>query len=228
MLIVGPGLDLAPRTGLLESGPPESYQPWAVVDALLGLGAARLASLHVVAADINPRVATHLQPAARKAPILTLVSGIAETATVALTAEYREYFAGLGGAIGARRATVAVDNGHLRKTVQVRDDVARVLRAQSLDIVTERLAGEPFDVIVATNILPYFDDVQLTLAIANIASMLSPGGLFLHNESRPLLREVATAVNMPAEQSRHAVIATVRGAPAPLFDSLWVHKKNRN
>ena len=38
VLIVGPGLDLAPRTGLLEAGPPESYQPWAVIDALLALG----------------------------------------------------------------------------------------------------------------------------------------------------------------------------------------------
>ena len=38
VLIVGPGLDLAPRTGLLEAGPPESYQPWAVIDALVSLG----------------------------------------------------------------------------------------------------------------------------------------------------------------------------------------------
>ena len=32
VLIVGPGMDLAPRTGFLEA-PPESYQPWAVIDA---------------------------------------------------------------------------------------------------------------------------------------------------------------------------------------------------
>ncbi|PYR71848.1 MAG: hypothetical protein DMF86_25075, partial [Acidobacteria bacterium] len=41
VLIVGPGLDLAPRTGLLEAGPPESYQPWAVIDALIGLRLSR-------------------------------------------------------------------------------------------------------------------------------------------------------------------------------------------
>jgi len=55
VLIVGPGLDLAPRTGLIEVGPPESYQPWAVIDALLALGLSRADDLEVVAADINPR-----------------------------------------------------------------------------------------------------------------------------------------------------------------------------
>src|SRR5687767_2119368 len=35
VLIVGPGLDLAPRTSLDEAGPPQSYQPWAVMDALV-------------------------------------------------------------------------------------------------------------------------------------------------------------------------------------------------
>ena len=42
VLIVGPGLDLAPRTALLEAGPPESYQPWAVMDALVSHGLARV------------------------------------------------------------------------------------------------------------------------------------------------------------------------------------------
>ncbi len=56
VLIVGPGLDLAPRTGLVDAVPPESYQPWAVIDALLALGLARADDLAVTAADINPRV----------------------------------------------------------------------------------------------------------------------------------------------------------------------------
>jgi Nodulation protein S (NodS) len=225
VLIIGPGLDLAPRTGFLESGPPESYQPWAVIDALLGLGAARADSLVVVAGDINPRVVAHLQQAARTPPVLALVSGIADSQTVSLTADYREYFAGLGGSIGSDRAAVTVNRGHLQKTVKVRAGLGRILRAETLDIVTERLTGDPFDLIVATNVLPYFDDVQLTLALANVSSMLAPGGTFLHNESRPLLRDVAAALGLPVEQSRHAVIANVRGAPAPLFDSVWVHRR---
>jgi hypothetical protein len=114
--------------------------------------------------------------------------------------------------------------GHLGKIVRVEASVAKTLRAEQLDIVTERLVAEPFDLVIATNILPYFDDVELLLAMANIGSMLAPGGLLLHNESRPFMEEAATAVGLPQEQSRHSIIATVTGAP-PLGDSIFVHRK---
>ena len=93
--------------------------------------------------------------------------------------------------------------------------------------MTERLHGPAFDLVIATNILPYFDDVELTLALGNIASMLTPGGAFLHNEPRPLVGEVTSAIGLPFEQSRQAIIATVRNAPGPLVDSVWLHRRNR-
>ena len=79
--------------------------------------------------------------------------------------------------------------------------------------------------VIATNILPYFDDGELTLAISNIAAMLAPGGVFLHNEARPVVGDLTAAVGLPFEQSRHVVIATVRGAQAPLYDSVYLHRK---
>jgi hypothetical protein len=228
VLIVGPGLDLAPRTALLEIGPPESYQPWAIMDALVSYGLATLGDLEVVAADINPRVVSHLRRAHGTPPRLNLVTEIRDSETVTLAADYRDYFARLGRAIADASAPPTSSkavNGHLRSTVRVSSVAARALGAETLDIVTERLDGKPFDLVVATNILPYFDDGELMLAMSNIASMLVPGGVFLHNESRPLLGDVTAAVGLPFEQSRHAVIATVRGAPAPLFDSVWLHRK---
>jgi hypothetical protein len=227
VLIVGPGLDLAPRTALDETGPPESYQPWAVIDALLSLRLATAEQLEVVAADINPRVVNHLRRSRVEPPVLTLVSEIADSETVTLAGEYRDYFAMLGRAVGDVDADArGAANGHLRKRVKVRPQAAGALRAETLDIVTERLGGGQFDLIVATNILPYFDDTELTLALANIGAMLAPGGAFLHNEARPVLQDVTAALGMRLEQSRHAVIATVRGAPAPLFDSVWVHRRS--
>jgi SAM-dependent methyltransferase len=224
VLIVGPGLDLAPRTALLEVAPPESYQPWAVMDALLALGLSRADGLDVVGADINPRVVDHLRQARAAPPTLMLVSGIREDANVRLAPEYRDYFAQLGRAIGETRDETST-NGNLRATVRVGPAAARTLDAERLDIVTERLASPAFDLVIATNILPYFDDTELTLALANIASMLAPGGIFLHNEPRPLIGEVTAALGCPFEQSRQAVIATVRNAPAPLVDSVWLHRK---
>ena len=228
VLIVGPGLDLAPRTGLLEEGPPESYQPWAVIDALLALGLSRADDLEVIGADINPRVVAHLDRSRTAPPALTLTTGIGEDEGVRFSPDYRDYFTALGRAIATAPAVAAADTsaGRLRKAVRVRPDVARTLSAIELDIVTEHLDDRPFDLVVATNILPYFDDRQLMLAMSNIAAMLAPNGVFLHNESRPLLREIAAALGFPLEQSRHATIATVRGAAAPLGDSVYLHRRN--
>ena len=226
VLIVGPGLDLAPRTALIEAGPPESYQPWAVIDALLGLGLARADDLHIVAADINPRVLEHLRQSRAKPPRLTLVSGIAQTADVAFTPEYREYFLQLGRALGK----VETGNGggpHLAKRVIVEPALTSLLDARPLDVVTETLEGPPFDLAIATNILPYFDDLELMLAVNNVSQMLGSGGIFLHNEPRPAMQEAATAAGLEFEQARQAVIATVRGAPAPLGDTVLLYRKTR-
>jgi hypothetical protein len=228
VLIVGPGLDLAPRTALLEVAPPESYQPWAVIDALLALGLSRAGDLQVIGADINPRVVDHLRRARTAPPVLTLVTGLREDENVKLSPEYREYFASLGRAVGEAASDADSTNGESRKTVRVRQSAAKALGAESLDIVTERLDGPAFDLVIATNILPYFDDVDLMLALGNIASMLTPGGVFLHNELRPLLGDVTSAIGLPFQQSRQAVIATVRNAPGPLVDSVWLHRKVAN
>ena len=85
-----------------------------------------------------------------------------------------------------------------------------------------------FDLIIATNILPYFDDVQLMLAMSNVSRMLAPGGVFLHNEARPVLGEITEALGLQFEQSRRVVIATVHGGadkPGALVDSVWLHRK---
>jgi hypothetical protein len=51
----------------------------------------------------------------------------------------------------------------------------------------ERPANEKFDLVIATNILLYYDLFEQSLAMANIGSMLAPGGLFLTNTRMTLL-----------------------------------------
>lgn len=224
VLIVGPGIDLAPRTGMLEAGPPQSYQPWAVIDALVSQGLSTLDDLEVVGADINPRVVDHLRAARQSPPVLRLITGLGEGVAVAFSQDYRDYFAGLGRSIGTIAQGRKAPPGHLAKTVSVGRKVAARLRAEQMNIVTERLEGEQFDLVIATNILPYFDDKELMLALSNISAMLSPGGLFLHNEMRPSLPEIAAAAGLAAEQSRQVIVATVKAAP-PLVDTIWLHRK---
>ena len=242
VLIVGPGLDLAPRTGLLEAGPPESYQPYAVVDALVGLNLSRLDQLQVVGADVNPRVVQHLARASSASVSLTLLSGVGDSDSLTLQDDFRRYFEDLGRSIGSaamlralrpssrpelpspRAPELPSYHGHLRKSIVVRPEASRVVDGAALNVVTERLAGGPYDLVIATNIFPYLDDMSLAMALANIAAMLAPGGILLHNEPRPLLGELTTELGMPLAYARTAIIATVRGAP-PLYDSAFVHRK---
>lgn len=223
VLIVGAGLDLAPRTALLEAAPPQSYQPWAVLDALVGLGLSRLDDIEVVAADINQRVVDHLRNKRADQTSLALLTGIGDEGPVRLAQGYREYFAALGRSIG-RVEAAPPHRGHLHKRLHISPAATRVVRAERLDVVTERLGAEAFDLVVATNVFPYFDDDALMLAVSNVAGMLASDGLLLHNEARPALHQIAAAVGLPASQSRHAVIATVTGAP-PLGDSVWLHRR---
>jgi hypothetical protein len=227
VLIVGPGLDLAPRTGLLESAPPQSYQPWAVIDALVSLGLSRLDELEVTAADINPLVVEHVTAISKAPPALVLLSGLADDRRTTLTDEYRAYFQTLGRAIGKEAAPPRVDAAlasHLKKTLQVDPAAARTLRAEPLDLVTERLPTR-FDLIVITNVLPYLDDRELILALTNIAAELAPGGVLLHNEPRPLLGEISERIDIHFIHARTAIIAKVAGATAPLSDSVFLHRK---
>ena len=71
------------------------------------------------------------------------------------------------------------------RTVRVRPDVALSIDVRDVNVVLERLApladDERFDLIVATNILVYYGVFEQSLALANIASMLRPGGFLLSN-----------------------------------------------
>ncbi len=71
------------------------------------------------------------------------------------------------------------------RAVRVRREVVLSITPRDLNIVLERLAplkdDERFDLIVATNVLVYYDAFEQALALANVTAMLRPGGVFLTN-----------------------------------------------
>jgi SAM-dependent methyltransferase len=229
VLVVGPGLDLAPRTDLIDVVAPQSYQPFAVADALVALSLASERDLRIHSIDVNPRVVRFIEAVARQPITLHVFTGMAEKTTAQpFSADYRTYVRQLGRAIGDEVApprAIASDRRY-QHSIAVRPSFTRAMSAERLNIVSERLVDRGgFDLIVATNVLNYFDDRQLALALSNIAAMLRPGGLLLHNESRAGLVETADAVGLPPLQMRTAVI----GGPAerPLYDAVWLHRKAR-
>ncbi len=226
VLVVGPGLDLAPRTDLTDAVDPQSYQPLAVADALLALSLSSGADLRVHSIDVNPRVVRTLAAAARGPLTLHLFTGILETRDHPFRPEYRGYVRALGRAIGDETTAPrgVASSRRYQHSIAVRPSVTRALSVESLNIVTERLVHEPpFDVAVATNVFTYFDAPQLALALANVTAMLRPGGYLIHNESRPGLADTASALGLPMRHQRTAILG---GPPdRPLYDTVWLHQK---
>ena len=223
VLVLGPGLDLAPRTGLVDAGTPQSYQPFAVVDALVALGLGGLDTVRIRALDINPRVTDWIVRARGTRPRLALISSVDARAGVRFSDDYREYFSNVGRKVGREQPLTGAGPGRLAKTIEVAPGVTDAIDAGTADIVVDRL-DETFDLIVVTNVLPYLADRDLLLAITNIVRMLAPGGVLLHNETRPLVAEAMHALGLPLIHSRSSVIATVEGARTPLYDAVWLHR----
>jgi chemotaxis methyl-accepting protein methylase len=77
------------------------------------------------------------------------------------------------------------------RAVRIRPSVVLSVTPQDLNLVLQRLApladNEQFDLIIATNILIYYDDFEQALALANVWKMLRPGGLFLVNSASKLI-----------------------------------------
>jgi len=73
----------------------------------------------------------------------------------------------------------------LGRFVRVRPEIVQSITPADLNIVLQRVeplaAGERYDLMVATNILVYYDVFEQSLAMANVAKMLKPGGLLLTN-----------------------------------------------
>lgn len=185
--IVGPGLDFADKREGYDLFPPQTFQPFAAIDALRRLGLASAIGLRVTTLDVNARVVQHLTDARGRARlgqeyVVRLPRDMKESWTTPLV----EYWERFGDTIGTARSEQAPDADHIRvRNVRVRPDVVLTVTPQDLNIVVERLAltpAERFDLIVATNVLIYYDVFEQSLALKNIARLLRPSGLLLSND----------------------------------------------
>ena len=173
--VVGPGLDFTNKADGYDYYPQQTIQPFGLINALRRLGLAA-ADLQVTTFDINARVNEHLKNAASRA---ASPSGYVVTLPLdgheAWTGAVLDYWQQWGNAIGNEVAAVpppAAAGIVKTRAVRVQPAVVSSITPRDLNIVVDRLPlrdDERFDLIVATNVLVYYDVFEQALAAANIA-----------------------------------------------------------
>jgi len=188
--IIGPGLDFTDKQDGYDFYPLQTIQPFAVIDTLLRLGLARASNLTVTTFDLSARVNDHLRRATASARRgVAYIIQLPRDAQGQWKPEAIDYWAKFGDRIGAPAKPVVVSPGlgDLRiRAVSVRPGIVSLITPEDTNIVLQRLeipGGQGFDLLIATNILVYYDVFEQSLALANIEKMLQPGGFLLSNNA---------------------------------------------
>ncbi len=191
--IIGPGLDFANKQEGLDFYPPQTVQPFAVLDSLFRLGLASPDNVQLYTLDISSRVNLHIEAARKNAalgrPYTVQLPWYADGRwTDDFRAKFTQYWRDLGARIGEPVAAIPVPQaspGFETRAVKVRPGVVTRVQPVDMNIVFQRLNLAPdgrFDLIIGTNIFLYYGAFEQSLARANIASMLNPGGYLLSTD----------------------------------------------
>lgn len=189
--IVGPGLDFTDKLEGYDFYPQQTFQPFAVIDSLIRLGLAARDDLRVTTLDLSLKINQHLEAARRRARaggayVLQLPLATDSHLNPDLVTYWKRFGDRIGEVTKAVAAPSAVGSVQLR-AVRVPPAVVMTIVPRDLNIVLQRFepmaADERFDLVIATNILIYYDAFEQSLALANVATMLRSGGYFLSNNN---------------------------------------------
>ncbi len=188
--IIGPGLDVVDKQEGYDFYPQQTIQPFALIDSIGRAGLSSRLGVGVTAFDVSQSVLGHLESARARAETgatytVVLPRNLDQPWTADLV-DFRERF---GDQIGtptpaapppANAGNVAV------RGVRFPPPVTHAIVPHDLNVVLQRAeppaGGEGFDLIVATNILLYYDVFEQSRAAANNPAMLRPGGFQLSND----------------------------------------------
>lgn len=199
--IIGPGLDFTDKADGYDFYPQQTIQPFALIDSLVRLDLTAAADVRMTTFDLSPRVNSHLDAAHERArggePYILQLPVATNDRAHEWEAALLSYWRRLGNAIGDVAPGLAPPSGptHIEvRAVRVRPAVVLAITARDLNVVLERPASVAdagrFDLIIATNVLVYYDAFEQALALHNVSNMLRPGGFFVTNyavsQSSPL------------------------------------------
>lgn len=194
--VIGPGLDFTDKRDGYDFYPLQTIQPFAILEAVLRLGLAAPGQIKIVTLDLNPAVNAHVRRLVERARaghpyIVQLPRDSAGEWNPAAIA-YWEHFGEIVGSPTAPLPIPKTLGGVALRAVAIHPKFAAQLEALDLDIVAQTLdapslgaSGSGFDLVVATNILVYYNRFEQSVAMASIAHMMNSGGIFLANNVLP-------------------------------------------
>ena len=182
--IIGPGLDFTDKREGYDFYPEQTMQPFAVAEGLLRRGLAPGGGAAMAAFDVSPRILQHIVTARTRAAAGDgYVIQLARDTSAEWNPNLVAYWTQFGDRIGTAVPPAAPPPGVpvAMRAIRVRPDVVRAVEPRDINVVLQQATGAPFDLVVATNILVYYDVFEQSLALATIAGMLRPGGILLTN-----------------------------------------------
>jgi len=190
--VIGPGLDFADKRAGYDFYPLQTIQPFAIMEAAVRTGLAKPDEVRVVTLDLNAAVNSHVATVAERAKaglalVLQLPWDTQPDWTVAAKAYWQHFGETLGKpakALAVPKSVTSIEN----RAVSIPPQVAARVEARDANVVAQTMDlvdGKGFDLVIATNVLVYYDLFQQGLAIASIANIMNPGGIFLCNNALP-------------------------------------------
>ncbi len=188
--VIGPGLDFTNKHNGYDFYPLQTIQPFAVMETALRLKLGKPDEIEVVTLDLNPAVNAHVARLVRDARAgRTYTVQLPRDTTADWPPAAVDYWEHFGEILGTPAKPLAVPEalgGVTLRAVAIAPRYASRVTPLDLNIVAQRVdleEGKAFDLVIATNILVYYDRFQQALAMASIARMMNAGGIFLANDA---------------------------------------------
>jgi hypothetical protein len=217
--VIGPGLDFADKNSGYDFYPVQTLQPFTSIDSLVRLSlAAASADIELTTFDISPRVNDHILAVRNRAGtgkpyVLRLPIDPGLQWNPALVRYWKNIGDRIGSETGVLKPADTVKG--LERGIDVHPQVVARVTAVDFNVVTEKWTGPPFDLVIATNVLVYYDKLDQSLAFTAIEGMLRPGGFFLTNNA---------IVELPDSRLRSAGVIKVQHSAQQVDHVFWYRR----
>jgi hypothetical protein len=137
---------------------------------------------------------------------------------------FLQYWTGFGAALGAEVPGMAAADQTVpvrQRTIRVRPEIVVTVIPRDLNIVARHEVltdAQRLDLVIATNVLVYYDPLDQQLALANIAQMLRPGAYLLANTA--IVPVMATGI------TRVGGVDVTHSDRPNSRDRVWVYRRD--